>query len=151
MVTTHVNFMSPTNKRLGLRRTAVELFCTQMAYMRWLCAKISRCRQPLQQRAQLRRAFAADRAPCRREQEPASPVVFTKKSRRTICDFFSKGRKRFCGTRKAKGVSSRRTMSVASMERCANRRISTAFGAPLVSRENFNNWATGLLAQLTFA
>jgi hypothetical protein len=26
------------------------------------------------------------------------------KSRRTICDFFPKTRKRFCGTRKAKGV-----------------------------------------------
>jgi hypothetical protein len=29
------------------------------------------------------------------------------KSGRTICDFFSKNRKRFCGTRKAKGVFSR--------------------------------------------
>src|SRR5262249_24858297 len=29
------------------------------------------------------------------------------KSRRTICDFFSKTRKRFCGTRKAKRASSR--------------------------------------------
>jgi hypothetical protein len=33
MVTTHVKYASPTNKRLGLRRTAVELISTQMAYM----------------------------------------------------------------------------------------------------------------------
>jgi hypothetical protein len=46
-------------------------------------------------------------ADCRPSRSRNVSGTAREKSRRTICDFFSKNRKRFCGTRKAKGVSSR--------------------------------------------